>query len=188
MTKNVFVVGLNDLNAERLKRLRDIEDVAFHPLLTPEEVSETQEFDIPAMLADAEKTLDAFDGSIDAIVGYIDFPVSTMLPLLSKKYGTRNASLESLLKCEHKYWSRKVMAEVIPEHVPKFTAFDPFDDNALSKIGEADLRFPFFVKPIKSSGSRLGFRIDSPEDFDYAVAAFRAEIGQISEQIGRAHV
>jgi hypothetical protein len=133
------------------------------------------------MLAEAEATLDAHDGSIDAIVGYIDFPVSTMLPLLCKKYVTRNASLESLLKCEHKYWSRKVMAEVIPDHVPKFTAFDPFDDDALARIGEADLRFPFFVKPIKSSGSRLGFRIDSPEDFDYAVAAFRAEIAQISE-------
>jgi len=181
MTKNIFVVGLNDLNAERLTRLRGCQDIAFHPLLTPEEVSETQEFDIPAMLRDAEATLDAFDGSIDAIVGYIDFPVSTMLPLLCKKYGTRNASLESLLKCEHKYWSRKVMAEVIPEHVPKFTAFDPFDDDALSRIGEADLRFPFFVKPIKSSGSRLGFRIDSPEDFAYAVEAFRAEISQISE-------
>ncbi|WP_397544266.1 ATP-grasp domain-containing protein [Roseovarius salis] len=181
MTKNVFVVGLNAMNAERLTRLRGVEDVVFHPLLTSEAVSDTQEFDIPAMLREAETTLDAFDGSIDAIVGYIDFPVSTMLPLLCAKYGTRNASLESLLKCEHKFWSRKVMAEVIPEQVPKFTAFDPFDDNALSKIGEADLRFPFFVKPIKSSGSRLGFRIDSPEDFDYAVAAFRAEINQISE-------
>ena len=181
MAKNVFVVGLNSMNAERLTRLRGVEDVLFHPLLTSEAVSDTQEFDIAAMLREAEATLDAFDGSIDAIVGYIDFPVSTMLPLLCAKYGTRNASLESLLKCEHKFWSRKVMAEVIPEHVPKFTAFDPFDDNALSRIGEADLRFPFFVKPIKSSGSRLGFRIDSPEDFDYAVAAFRAEIGQISE-------
>jgi len=172
---------MNKLNAERLKRLRGVEDVEFHPLLTSEAVSDTQDFDIPAMLAEAEATLDAFDGSIDAIVGYIDFPVSTMLPLLCKKYGTRNASLESLLKCEHKYWSRKVMAEVIPDHTPTFTAFDPFDDNALSHIGEAGLRFPFFVKPIKSSGSRLGFRIDSPEDFDYAIAAFRAEIGQISE-------
>ncbi|MFO7756900.1 MAG: ATP-grasp domain-containing protein [Roseovarius sp.] len=181
MTKNVFVVGMNKLNADRLKRLRGVEDVEFHPLLTSEAVSDTQDFDIPAMLAEAEATLDAFDGSIDAIVGYIDFPVSTMLPLLCKKYGTRNASLESLLKCEHKYWSRKVMAEVVPDHTPTFTAFDPFDDEALSKIGEADLRFPFFVKPIKSSGSRLGFRIDSPEDFDYAIAAFRAEIGQISE-------
>jgi biotin carboxylase len=181
MTKNVFVVGLNDMNAERLGRLRGVEDVIFHPLLTPAQVSETQEFDIPAMLAEAEAKLDAFDGSIDAIVGYIDFPVSTMLPLLCRKYGTPNASLESLLKCEHKYWSRKVMAEVIPDHIPKFTAFDPFDDAALSKIGEADLRFPFFVKPIKSSGSRLGFRIDSPEDFDYATEKLRAEIRSIGE-------
>ncbi|WP_306110616.1 MULTISPECIES: ATP-grasp domain-containing protein [Roseovarius] len=181
MTKNVFVVGMNEFNAARLKRLRGVEDVNFHPLLTSAEVSDTQIFDIPDMLRRAEETLDAFDGSIDAIVGYIDFPVSTMLPLLCEKYGTRNASLESLLKCEHKYWSRKVMAEVIPDHTPNFTAFDPFDDEALSKIGEAGLRFPFFVKPIKSSGSRLGFRIDSPEDFAYATEAFRAEINEISE-------
>jgi len=155
--------------------------VEFHQLLTPMQVSETQEFDIPAMLKEAEDRLNAFDGSIDAIVGYIDFPVSTMLPLLCQKFGTRNSSLESMLKCEHKYWSRKVMAEVVPDHVPKFTAFDPFDENALSRIGEADLRFPFFIKPIKSSGSRLGFRIDSPEDFEYATEKLRAGIGQISE-------
>lgn len=181
MPKNVFVVGMNEFNAERLKRLRSVEDVSFHPLLTSAEVSDTQEFDIQDMLRRAEETLDGFDGSVDAIVGYIDFPVSTMLPLLSQKYGTRNTSLESLLKCEHKFWSRKVMAEVIPDHTPTFTAFDPFDDDALTKIGEAGLRFPFFVKPIKSSGSRLGFRIDSPEDFDYAIKAFRAEINSISE-------
>ncbi len=181
MTRNVFVVGLNEMNAERLKRLRGVDDVEFHQLLTPAQVSETQEFDIPAMLKEAEGILDGFDGTIDAIVGYIDFPVSTMLPLLCQKYGTRNSSLASMLKCEHKYWSRKVMAEVIPDHIPKFTAFDPFDDNALSKIGEADLRFPFFVKPIKSSGSRLGFRIDNPEDFSYATEKLRAEIGLISE-------
>jgi len=181
MTRNVFVIGLNDLNAQRLKRLRGVEDIEFHGLVEPAKVYDTQEFDIPEMLADSEKVLDNFDGSIDAIVGYMDFPVSTMLPILCDKYGTRNASLEALLKCEHKFWSRQVMREVIPEHTPAFTAFDPFDDKALSKIGDADLRFPFFVKPIKSSGSRLGFRIDSPEDFDYAIERLRAEIGQISE-------
>jgi len=181
MTRNVFVIGLNEMNAERLKRLRGVEDVTFHGLVEPAKVYDTQQFDIPAMLAESEAVLDNFDGSIDAIVGYMDFPVSTMLPILCEKYGTRNASLEALLKCEHKFWSRQVMREVIPEHTPAFTAFDPFDDKALSKIGDADLRFPFFVKPIKSSGSRLGFRIDSPEDFDYAIERLRAEIGQISE-------
>jgi len=181
MTRNVFVIGLNEMNAERLKRLRGVEDVTFHGLVEPAKVYDTQQFDIPAMLAESEAVLDNFDGSIDAIVGYMDFPVSTMLPILCEKYGTRNASLEALLKCEHKFWSRKVMHEAIPEHTPGFTAFDPFNDAALSKIGDADLRFPFFVKPIKSSGSRLGFRIDSPEDFDYAIERLRAEIGQISE-------
>jgi len=181
MTRNVFVIGLDELNAERLKRLRGVEDVEFHGIVEPAKVYDTQEFDIPEMLTDSERVLDNFDHSIDAIVGYMDFPVSTMLPILCEKYGTRNASLEALLKCEHKFWSRKVMREVIPEHTPAFTAFDPFDEDALSKIGDADLRFPFFVKPIKSSGSRLGFRIDSPEDFDYAITRLRAEIGQISE-------
>ncbi|WP_116082430.1 acetyl-CoA carboxylase biotin carboxylase subunit family protein [Tropicimonas sp. IMCC34011] len=181
MTKNVFVIGLNDHNAERLKRLRGVEDVEFHQLLTPAQVSDTQDFDIPAMLDEARGTLDAFGGSIDAIVGYIDFPVSTMLPILCREYGTKQTSLEALLKCEHKFWSRCVMREAIPDHIPKFTAFDPFDDDALSKIGEADLRFPFFVKPIKSSGSRLGFRIDSPEDFDFAIEKLRAEIRTIGE-------
>ncbi len=181
MTKNVFVIGLNPLNAERLKRLRGVEDVEFHPLLTPAQVYETQEFDIPAMLEEAEATLRAFKGSVDAIVGYMDFPVSTMLPILCEKFGTPTTSLESLLKCEHKFWSRQVMREVIPDHIPAFTCFDPFDEEALQKIGQDDLYFPFFVKPIKSSGSRLGFRIDSPEDFEYACERLCAEIGQISE-------
>ena len=181
MKKNVFVLGLNDLNAQRLKRLRGVEDVEFHGLLDPAIVYETESFNIPAMLEVAERQLAQFNGTVDAIIGYMDFPVSTMLPLLCTKFGTRSTSLESLLKCEHKYWSRVTQSEVIPEHIPAFTAFDPFDDQALSKIGQAKLAFPFFVKPIKSSGSRLGFRIDNPEDFDYAMKRFRAEIDSISE-------
>ena len=180
MTTNVFVIGLNDFNRERLKRLRGVEGVAFHGLIDPAKVYDTQEFDIPAMLAEAEAELDAFPDSIDAIVGYMDFPVSTMLPILCERYGTRSTSLESLLKCEHKFWSRKVMREVVPDYIPNFTTFDPFDDSALSRIGQEDLAFPFFVKPVKSSGSRLGFRVDNPEDFDYAIERLRAEIDQIS--------
>ena len=181
MKKNVFVIGLNDMNRERLQRLRGADEIEFHGLIDPAAVYETQEFDIPAMLQEAEDALSSFDGTIDAIVGYMDFPVSTMLPILCRKFNVRSPSLESLLKCEHKYWSRVVQREVIPDYIPKFTAFDPFDDEALRKIGQAELAFPFFVKPIKSSGSRLGFRIDNPEDFDYAVEKLRAEIGSISE-------
>ena len=181
MKKNVFVIGLNEFNHERLQRLHGAEGIEFHRVIDSAIISEAENFNIPAMLETAERQLNEFDGSIDAIVGYIDFPVSTMLPLLCRKFGVRSVSLEALLKCEHKYWSRVVQREVIPDNIPKFTYFHPFGDDALGRIGSSGLAFPFFVKPIKASGSRLGFRIDSPEDFDHAVAKFRDEIGSIAE-------
>ena len=178
MNRNVFVMGLNEFNLNMLRELRGAETIEFHGLLDPALFYDTEEFDIPALLRQAEEQLNAFDGSIDAIAGYMDFPVSTMLPILCERFGVSSVSLEALLKCEHKYWSRLCQREAIPEHIPNFVAFDPFDDDALAKIG---LGFPFFVKPIKSSGSRLGFRIDKPEDFDQAIERLRAEIGTISE-------
>jgi hypothetical protein len=179
--KNLFVVGLNDANRARLERLRGAERYRFHGVIAPEAVYDTEAFDIAALLEEATATLEAFEGSIDAIVGYMDFPVSTMLPILCERFGTRSTSLESLLKCEHKYWSRRVQREVIPDFIPAFTAFDPFDDNALTQIGEAGLYIPFFVKPIKSSGSRLGFLIDSPETFYRAIEQLREQIGLIAD-------
>ncbi|MCK2183946.1 ATP-grasp domain-containing protein [Halomonas getboli] len=179
--RNVFVVGLNDFNRERLEHLRGAGDCRFHGIIEPEAVYDTEVFDIAAMLEEATAQLEAFDGSVDAIVGYMDFPVSTMLPILCERFGTRSTTLSSLLKCEHKYWSRLVQREVMPEHIPAFTAFDPFDDDALTRVGEAGLYFPFFVKPIKSSGSRLGFRIDTPEDFYHAIERLREDIGLIAD-------
>jgi len=179
--RNIFVVGLDELNRQRLEHLRGAEHYRFHGVIDPAEVYDTEIFPIEDMLSRAETQLKAFGEPIDAIVGYMDFPVSTMLPLLCERLGTRSTSLESLLKCEHKYWSRLVQQEVIADYMPRFTAFDPFDSQALQHIGEAGLYLPFFVKPIKSSGSRLGFRIDSPEDFAYAVERLREGIGTISE-------
>ena len=48
--KNVFVVGLNDFNHERLKRLRGAENYRFHGVIAPEAVYDTEVFDIAAML------------------------------------------------------------------------------------------------------------------------------------------
>jgi len=175
--KNVFIVGLNDFNLKMLRNLRGAENYEFHGLLTPEEIYDTEVFPIEDMIRRAAEQLESFDGTIDGIPGYMDFPVSTMLPILCKKFGTPTVSLEALLKCEHKFWARLCQHEVIPEHIPPFKAFDPFDDDALSKTG---LGFPFFAKPIKSSGSRLGFRIEKPEDFDEAIARFREEINLIA--------
>src|SRR5699024_993367 len=56
-----------------------------------------------------------------------------------------------------------------------FAAFDPFDDVALARLG---LNFPFWVKPIKSFSSYLGFRIDNEADWARAIDEIRAHIAR----------
>lgn len=180
--KNVFVIGLDDFNREKLRSIREPDCYVFHGVLDPPEVLETYDFPIADMLDRAAKQIrgwqDESGGSVDAIAGYMDFPVSTMLPLLCEQFEVRSPTLESTLKCEHKYWSRLVQREVVPDHIPRFQAFDPFQEDAFAAI---DIDLPFWVKPIKSSGSMLGFRIGSREEFDRAVAQIREEIHVISE-------
>ncbi len=181
-TKNVFIIGLDDFNRKMLRSMSDAGSYTFHGVIDPAEVYDTYDFPIEDMLVRAEQQIGQWQqrtgGTVDAITGYMDFPVSTMLPLLCERFGARSPSLESLLKCEHKYWSRLVQREVIPEHIPPFQAFDPFDDDTFDGI---DIELPFWIKPIKSSGSMLGFRISSREEFVAAVEQIRAEIHLISE-------
>lgn len=115
---DVFVVGLNEANMRTLNDVPDAVQYHFHGVLTVEEV---QHGDIPIaeLTEKAEKELDAFDGEIGAIVGYWDFPVSTLVPILCRRYGLPSADLEAIVKCEHKYWSRLEQQKVIDEH-PRF--------------------------------------------------------------------
>jgi hypothetical protein len=181
-TKHVFVIGLNEFNRGLLERTPHAQDYTFHGVLDPAEVLETYDFPIADMVRRSIEQIrsdsDESGGSVDAVCGYMDFPVSTMLPLICQEFGVRSPSLEGLLKCEHKYWSRVEQNRIVPDHIPEFTAFDPFDDEALSKI---DLPYPFWIKPIKSSGSFLGFRINSEEDFAAAIPQIREQIGLISD-------
>ena len=119
------------------------------------------------------------DLRVDAVVGYFDFPISTMLPLVKQRLGlTTPPSLQSVLGCEHKYWSRRMQKEVVPEVVPAFELVDPFDPDATSRL---ELAYPFWIKPIKSASSYLGFRIDGPEDLDRALNRIREEIHRLGE-------
>ena len=180
--KDLFIIGLDPFNRQKLASIRNSDRYVFHGVLDPAEVLETYDFPIADMLERAKLQMREWEkttgGEVDGIVGYMDFPVSTMLPLLCREFGVISPTLESLLKCEHKYWSRLAQREVVPDHIPSFQAFDPFDDNAFEQI---ELELPFWVKPIKSSGSMLGFRIVTQNDFERAIQQIRDEIHLISE-------
>lgn len=176
--KNIFVVGLDDLHRAQLETLPGAEQYAFHPLFTYSEVKQQERFPVARLLAQGTHILQSFPGHVDAVVGYWDFPVSTALPILRRPLGLPGPSLEAVLTCEHKYWSRIVQAQVAAEHVPAFCAVDPFAEDPLQDVS---VRFPFWLKPVKSVLSHLGFRVADKADFDEAIRHIRAKVHRYAE-------
>lgn len=173
MVSHVFVLGLDERNLDTLRGLPALSDCRLHPLLDVDRLVHVDEIDLPALLAEAERELDAFDGPVDAIVGYWDFPVSSLVPMLCARRGLPGADLRAVVQCEHKYWSRVVQSEVIDE-VPRFGLVDVDEDTA----PPAGVRYPMWVKPVKSFSSQMAYRVTDD-------AEFRAALGEIREGIDK---
>ncbi|OEU90789.1 biotin carboxylase [Streptomyces abyssalis] len=169
------MLGLDERNRELLHDLPHLSAYRFHALLGKEELMEDEEVPLRSLLDKAESRVKAFDGPVDAIVGYWDFPVSSMVPILCERLGLPSASLESVVKCENKYWSRLEQQKVCDAH-PPFALVDLDDPRPPAELG-----FPMWLKPVKSYSSALAFRVEDQEQFDDAVAQIRDGIGGIGE-------
>jgi hypothetical protein len=182
-SKNVFVIALDAFTRRQLESLQIASECVFHRMLSDEVLAGGEHgYDIDAMLRVGERQLEEFEGDVDAVIAYRDFPESTIQPLLARKAGVPTASLEAVLKCEHKYWSRLEQRRAIPDHVPRFVRFDPFDEDPRAAI---DLDYPFWMKPVKSFASHLGFRIRDEADFRRALGETRMHIRRLNGPFDR---
>lgn len=173
--KNVFVLALDDHNRQVLEEMRDADRYRFHGVLTYEEIYR-REISFAEVLAKAQNVIDRFDGPVDAIIGFWDFPVSSIVPLLRRRYGLPTAGVEDIVRCEHKFWSRQIQEQVIDEH-PRYALVDPFRDTE----PPAGLRFPMWIKPVKSFASMLAIKVEDHREFRRALAKIRTGIGRLGE-------
>jgi hypothetical protein len=173
MPKNIFVVGLDDFNLQRMNKIRHARHYAFHRLLDFDAVARNPECDVDRLLEQAYATLDSFPGSIDAVVGFWDFPTVLMMPIIRRRYGLRGPSLESVLKCEHKYWARLLQQGAVPDLVPPFALVDPFADDAAER---PPLAFPFWIKPVKAHSSILGYKVRNSAEYRHALGDIRERL------------
>jgi hypothetical protein len=178
MPHHVFVLGADERNLGQLRAVPEAADCRFHVLADYEQVRGDEVFPALSVLERARSVLDGWSGSIDGVLGWFDFPVSTLLPILRREYGLPGADLESVLRCEHKYWSRLEQRRCLPGLVPAFEAFDPDDPNPCAGL---TLPYPFWVKPVKSVSSYLGFEVRNDQDLAEALAAMRAKIHTVAE-------
>jgi len=177
MTDHVFVIGPDPFNRERLEEIAAEAGVRIHPLLRHEDVR-GEAYPLEDLLRRAEAELRLAPEAPDALVGFWDFPVSDMVPILCQRLGLRGPSLEAVVRCEDKYWSRLEQRKVVPDCVPRFCRFDPFAEDPLAQI---ELDYPFWIKPIKAWRSQLGFRIRSEAEFREAVEVIRGSIERLSD-------
>lgn len=178
--RNVFVIGLDDEHRRDLEQIPDRDRFRFHGLLEREEAR--VECDVDGVIEKAEVALRAFDGPVDAIIGYWDFPVTAVASILCETFELPAPSLEAVLRCAHKYWGRLEQQCSLPEHTPPFCAVDPFSDDPLADV---DIDFPFWLKPVCGYSSTLGFRINNEQDFDRAIGIARREIHRFGEPFNR---
>ncbi len=177
----VHVLGMDDLNRRGLGTIRGAQALRFHALLEASEVVGPWRYRAAEVLDKARRRLREYPGPVDALIGDFDFPVSTILPILRRELGHATPSLESVLRCEDKYWSRLVQSEVIPEHTPRFAVFDPGDERAPLAAG---FDYPFWVKPVKSFSSYLGFAVRSPRELQDALEKIRRGVGRLRDAFG----
>jgi hypothetical protein len=177
VTTNVFVLGLDAQNHEVLLSLPDDGGgYRFLQLLGLDEIGQDRRVDMPGLLALAARRLDSFEGTVDAIIGFWDFPVSSLVPLLCRERGLPCAPLEAVVRCEHKYWSRLEQRAVIPEAIP------PFRGVGLDATAKPEgLSYPLWVKPVKAFSSQLAFRVTDDTGFREAMGRIEAGAGRLGE-------
>jgi len=118
--KDVFVIGLDTFNLALLDGIMGSETYEFHALLNYGEAVRPASGRIAFddLLCTAEARLHQFEGHVDAIIGYWDFPTSALVPMLQSELGLHGPSLEAVTQCEHKYWARCAQSEVLTGMVP----------------------------------------------------------------------
>lgn len=181
--KTICIVGNDPFNEDYIKRIPeaaywDVVTVLDHDDVQPPDES----IDFDALYERAHAQIAAMDPLPDAIVGHLDFPVTSLVALLNRDFGLKGASPEAVAKCEHKYWMRELQRELFPDNTPAVTPVNPFKPN---EAQETVPDFPFWLKPVKGHSSKLGFLVRDAAGLDKALHACRRFIHQHGEPFNR---
>ena len=173
----VFVVGMDDSHAPALGRVAAERGVVVDQLLPFSAVRKADAFDFDALRAEAEDRV-AKAGDVAGLTAYWDLPASCIAAVLAERHGLPTPGLEAVATVEHKYWSRCVQQEAVPEVTPAFDVIDLRDDDPTAHV---DVPFPMWVKPVKSYSSHLGRRVDDHDELATATDLMRTATGRLGE-------
>lgn len=174
--RELGVVGLDERRGGWLEHLGDEHGFSVRPVLEFAKVRHARRFDIERLLAEGREQLQQLP--VAGITSYWDFPSSCIVAVLDQEFGLPGPDLRAVVTFEHKYWSRLLQKKVAPDDTPAFAAVDVFADPL---DGGPPLPYPFWLKPVKSYSSHLGFRVRSDEEYRHAIDAMRVGIHRLGD-------
>jgi hypothetical protein len=167
----VLTVGLTDHDRRWLARIDRPERFRFVPIGDFAQADDPELCRPRAFIADAVAEAGQLADPPQGVVAFDDYPASLLAAAIAERLKLPGPSLASVVALNNKGWSRTLQAAVVPEAVPRFQLLDP---HRAYRPEELELAFPFWLKPVKSSMSYLGFRIGSFAAFERAQALSRA--------------
>ena len=103
--------------------------------------------------------------ALNGVISTDDYPGSTLASIVARVLNLPGVDPAADLLCQHKYYSRCLQAKAVPETVPWFARIGT-DQKAPAPAG---IRYPAFVKPVKSFFSIGASRVDSPDQLAQAI-------------------
>ncbi len=144
-----------------------------------DELTHSAGFDVLRFLHEIFARIESCPAAYQGVVGIDDFPACMLAALVADRFGFSGASFQSLFLCQHKYYSRVMQRQAVPDATPIFQVIDM---RRIPDPGEIRLAFPVFLKPAKSYMSILARQINTFAELVSAVGESR-EIEQVVEMM-----
>lgn len=180
--KRILVVFPTVWDRRQLDGCRDAWSGRYEPILA-EPTAEDFPYDFD-VLGFIDRTAERWRGRIDGVTSASDYPGATVAAAIATRLGLPGSRPEAILGCSHKYLSRRMQREAVPEATPGFALVD----SAAPEATAGELSYPCFVKPVKGAYSIHSGRVDSPEELvrflsGDAVREFSAEHMKVFDRL-----
>lgn len=122
-----------------------------------------------------ERLAARYRGRIAGVVSTNEQYGALIAAVLARRLGVPGPDPAAIVRAQHKYHARQVLAQALPAVNPAFTLLPHTIARGNAVRAEAALPFPFFAKPVKGAFSVLARRVDDERDLARLVTFGRFE-------------
>jgi len=119
--------------------------------------------DIVALI---EQTIDAHrKDNLVGVTSAVGYPGMSVVAIMAQRLGLPGPSVDAIMRCEHKYYSRLAQRTAVGQFTPDFKLIDPDNEETIDQVRD----FPVFIKPVKSCMSMNAFAVKSKDELFHRV-------------------